>query len=96
MTIPKETVEHVAKLARLELSETDLERYSVELSRILELVESLNQLDLTQVDVDMTLDMQPVLRDDQLEAGIPRETLLKNAPVEEDGFFRVPKILEEA
>ncbi len=96
MTIPQSTVEHVAKLARLELSQADLERYSIELSRILELVETLSQLDLSQVDVDMTVESPPVLREDGVQPGISRETLLKNAPVEEDGFFRVPKILEEA
>jgi aspartyl-tRNA(Asn)/glutamyl-tRNA(Gln) amidotransferase subunit C len=80
MTITKETVEHVAKLARLELTPDEVTRYTEDLGKILSLVEQLNELDLSQVDVALQVD----------------EALLRNAPHEEDGFFRVPKILSDS
>lgn len=102
MSIPKSTVEHVAKLARLELSEEELERYAQDLSKILALVEELNQVeelntpDSLKTEVGMTLENTAVLREDKAHSRYERDTLLKNAPLEEDGFFRVPRILEES
>jgi aspartyl-tRNA(Asn)/glutamyl-tRNA(Gln) amidotransferase subunit C len=95
MTITKETVEHVAKLARLELTADETERYTQDLSNILALVEQLNELNLDQVSVGMTIEHPPVLRKDKGVRTFTRDELLRNAPDEEEGFFRVPRILDD-
>lgn len=102
-TITADTVAHVAKLARLELTQEELAKAQQDLSRILSLVDQLNQLNLTQLNqdnvhgtmADNSNALPPVvLREDAPKPAMGRETLLKNAPHEEDGFFRVPQILE--
>ncbi len=94
MTITQETVQHVAKLARLELTEAEAEKYTRELAGILTWVEQLNELDLSQIDVPMTLEHRVSFREDEAQRRFQRDDLLKNAPEAEDGFFRVPRILE--
>jgi aspartyl-tRNA(Asn)/glutamyl-tRNA(Gln) amidotransferase subunit C len=93
MTITQETVQHVAKLARLELTPEETERYTQDLSNILSLVEQLNTLDLSGISVELQVTEPTVFRADQGVREFTREELLANAPHEEDGFFRVPKIL---
>lgn len=96
MTITPETVEHVAKLARLELTAEETERYTQDLGKILKLVEQLNEVDLSQIEVGMDASTPTVFREDQSEREFSRDELLANAPHEEDGFFRVPKILGDS
>jgi aspartyl-tRNA(Asn)/glutamyl-tRNA(Gln) amidotransferase subunit C len=95
MTITQETVEHVAKLARLELTPDEVERYTQDLGKILSLVQQLNEVDLSQVDMTLQVNESTNFRVDQGLREFEREELLKNAPHEEDGFFRVPKILSD-
>lgn len=95
MTITQETVEHVAKLARLELTPDEVERFTQDLGKILNLVEQLNEVDLSQVDTLLEVTAPTVFRADCAVREFSREELLKNAPHEEDGFFRVPKILSD-
>lgn len=98
MTITKESVQHVAKLARLELTDAELARYTDDLSKILDLVAELNELDLDNVDMTLTAEQlakTPVVyRPNGSELPFDREQVFKNAPHEEDGCFRVPKILD--
>lgn len=94
MTITRDTVEHVAKLARLELSTEEVDRYTEDLSQILTLVEQMGELDLSDVELGMTLDNPTVVREDKGIRTFSREELMENAPNVEDGFFRVPRILE--
>ena len=94
MNITDETVEHVAKLARLELSPEEVTRYSQELSKILDLMDQLNALDLSTVDTSLDTDAPVVLREDDAARTLDREAILQLAPSEEEGFFRVPKILD--
>jgi aspartyl-tRNA(Asn)/glutamyl-tRNA(Gln) amidotransferase subunit C len=96
MTITQETVQHVAKLARLELTPEETERYTQDLGKILSLVEELNEVDLSQVELDMDTSTETVFRADKSVREFTREELIKNAPSEEDGFFRVPKILGDS
>jgi aspartyl-tRNA(Asn)/glutamyl-tRNA(Gln) amidotransferase subunit C len=93
MTISQETVQHVAKLARLELTPEESERYTQDLGKILTLVEELNQVDLSQIELGMDSSTPTVFREDKAMREFSREELMANAPHEEDGFFRVPKIL---
>ncbi|MGE0199620.1 MAG: Asp-tRNA(Asn)/Glu-tRNA(Gln) amidotransferase subunit GatC [Candidatus Melainabacteria bacterium] len=94
MTITRETVEHVAKLARLELTDDEATRFAGELSKIVGFVDKISSLDLSAVDVDLDTSVPTILREDVGRRDFPREALLKNAPQEEDGFFRVPRILD--
>ncbi len=93
MTISQETVQHVAKLARLELTPEESERYTQDLGKILTLVEELNQVDLSGIELGMDASTPTVFREDKALREFSREELMANAPHEEDGFFRVPKIL---
>ncbi len=92
--ITDETVKHVAKMARLELNEADSAQYTADLSKIMTLVDELSSLPME--DVDAMADALPtVFRDDVVLKPLTRDALMANAPHEEDGFFRVPKILDE-
>ncbi len=93
MTITQETVAHVAKLARLELTPEETTRYTQDLGNILKLVEQLDGLDLSSISVELQVTEPTVFRADKGLREFERKDLLANAPHEEDGFFRVPKIL---
>lgn len=96
MKITKADVEHVAKLARLEITETEQEAFSRQLSAILTHVEKLKTLDTSGVEPTATvLDQTNVLREDKARAGLSVEKALANAPEAEDGYFVVPKIIDE-
>jgi aspartyl-tRNA(Asn)/glutamyl-tRNA(Gln) amidotransferase subunit C len=93
--ITEETVSHVARLARLELSSEEISRYTQELGKILHLVDELSELDLSGSELETTAEQPTLFRADEAQKLFSREELLANAPQEEDGFFRVPKILDE-
>jgi aspartyl-tRNA(Asn)/glutamyl-tRNA(Gln) amidotransferase subunit C len=89
--IDREQVLHVARLARLELSEEEIEQMAGELSGILEHVDRISELDLDHVQpTTHVVELANVLRDDEPEASLPREVALEPAPDPADGFFRVP------
>jgi aspartyl-tRNA(Asn)/glutamyl-tRNA(Gln) amidotransferase subunit C len=89
--IDREQVLHVARLARLELSEDEVERMSSELSTILEHVERISELDLDGVEpTSHVVELENVLRPDEPRPSWPRDTVLEQAPDPADGAFRVP------
>jgi aspartyl-tRNA(Asn)/glutamyl-tRNA(Gln) amidotransferase subunit C len=89
--IEREQVLHVARLARLALSDDELERMAGELSGILEHVDRISALDLDDVEpTSHVVALENVLRPDEPEASLPRERALENAPDVADGAFRVP------
>jgi len=89
--IDREQVLHVAKLARLRLSEGEVERMAGELSGILEHVDRIGKLDLDGVEpTSHVVDLENVLRPDRPRPSWPRETVLEPAPDPADGAFRVP------
>ena len=91
MAITREQVEHVAKLARLALTEEELERLEGQLSAILDAVSKGSELDLTDVPPTAhPLDLVNVLADDEPRPSWPRDAVLSNAPLPEGGAFRVP------
>ena len=91
MEISREEVLHVAKLARLALSEDEIERFRGQLSAILEAVGKVSELDLAGVPpTSHPLDLVNVLADDEPRPSLPRDVALMNAPSAEDGAFRVP------
>ena len=89
--IDREQVLHVAKLARLELTDEEVERMASELSGILEHVERINQLDLESVEpTSHVVAIENVLRPDEPRPSWPREDILEPAPDPAGGAFRVP------
>ena len=96
MEITQKEVEQVAKLARLELSEDEKGTFARQLSAILSYMDQLKTLDTGGVEPTVTvLPTDNVFRDDQVRPSLPQETALANAPDQADGFFRVPRILED-
>lgn len=86
-------VEHVAKLARLELTEEEKERFTGQLGDVLKYVEQMNEVDTSNVTpMAHAIDFVNVVREDVPHYEQTKEELLKNAPDEENGFFKVPKI----
>ncbi len=91
--ISKDDVKHVAKLARLELTEEETEKYSKQLGEILKYVEQMNEVDTTGIEpMPHAIPVYNVMRDDIVKYEQTKEEMMANAPFEEDGFFRVPKI----
>ena len=95
MKITKQEVEHVARLARLELTEQEKENLIDQLSNILTYVEQLNTLDTKGVEpTSHVLNINNVMRDDIPDESLPQERALSNAPDKAAGHYRVPKIIE--
>lgn len=95
MTLTIEEVEHIAELARLDLTDVEKARYREQLSAILEYAARLQTLDTTGIPpTSSILPDRSVLRPDQSRPGMGLETLLSNAPDVEANQFRVPPILE--
>jgi len=93
MAITREDVVHVARLARLELSDDELERMREQLSAILDAVGKVAELDLEGIQPTAhPLDLVNVLADDEPRPCLTREEALANAPDPEDGFFGVPAV----
>ena len=89
-------VEHVARLARLELSEAEKERLRSQLDAILTYIDKLRQLDTDNVEpTSQAIPMVNVMREDEVRPCLPREAMLANAPEREGDFVRVPRIIEE-
>jgi aspartyl-tRNA(Asn)/glutamyl-tRNA(Gln) amidotransferase subunit C len=89
--IDREQVLHVAKLARLRLSDEEVERMTGELSGILEHVDRIGNLDLDGVEpTSHVVALENVLRPDEPRPSWPREQILAPAPEPQDGAFRVP------
>jgi aspartyl-tRNA(Asn)/glutamyl-tRNA(Gln) amidotransferase subunit C len=89
--IDREQVLHVARLARLRLDETEVERMTGELSGILEHVDRIATLDLNDVPpTSHVVELENVLRADEPRPSWPREQILEQAPDPVDGAFRVP------
>jgi aspartyl-tRNA(Asn)/glutamyl-tRNA(Gln) amidotransferase subunit C len=91
MAITRDEVLHVARLARLELAEEEVARFTEQLSAILEAVDKVSELDLSDVEPTAhPLDVVNVWADDEPRPSIPVEDALANAPDREAGFFKVP------
>jgi aspartyl-tRNA(Asn)/glutamyl-tRNA(Gln) amidotransferase subunit C len=94
MSISKKDVEHVAKLARLELTEEEKALYTEELNAVLGFMDTLNQLDTSDVlPTSHVLDIKNVFREDVIEPSMEPEEVVANAPAAKDNQFRVPKIM---
>jgi aspartyl-tRNA(Asn)/glutamyl-tRNA(Gln) amidotransferase subunit C len=95
MSITPKDVEHVARLARLELSNAEKDQFTEQLNAILKYAEKLNGLDTDNVEpTSHVLPIKNVMRADEKRPSLPIEKVLLNAPDEEDGQFKVPAVLE--
>jgi aspartyl-tRNA(Asn)/glutamyl-tRNA(Gln) amidotransferase subunit C len=95
MSITVKDVEHVANLARLELSEQEKEQFTGQLNAILKYAEKLNELATDDVEpTSHVLPVHNVMREDVIRESVSNETALRNAPDDENGQFKVPAVLE--
>lgn len=95
MGITLRDVEHVAKLARLDLDEAEKRQFTEQLNAILKYAEKLNELDTENVEpTSHAMLLANVMREDEARPSWPLEQVLRNAPDEEDGQFKVPAVLE--
>ena len=95
MSITKKEVEHVARLARLGVSEEEKELFTQQLSAILEFANRLKELDTKNIPpTSHAVPMRNVLREDRVIPFANVEDILANAPEKEDHMFKVPRIIE--
>ena len=95
--ITRADVAHVARLARLDVTEDELDRFTQQLGAVLEHAADVEALDTAGVEPTAhPLPLQNVLRDDVVTPSVDRDEVLSQAPAAEDGRFRVPRILGEA
>jgi aspartyl-tRNA(Asn)/glutamyl-tRNA(Gln) amidotransferase subunit C len=94
--ISREDVEHVAALARLGLTDDEIDLMQGQLNRILEAVNQLQSVDTSSVGPTATvIQLENVMRDDVARPSMDREAALANAPLREGSLLRVPVVLEE-
>jgi len=95
MKLSREEVLHIALLARLGLTEAEVDRLSEQLSNILENFEVLQQVDTTDIPpTSQSIALQNVFKEDEIAASLPQSEILANAPRKEGEFFRVRPVLE--
>ncbi|MCL0079658.1 Asp-tRNA(Asn)/Glu-tRNA(Gln) amidotransferase subunit GatC [Dehalococcoidia bacterium] len=95
MKLDREEVEHIARLARLGLSEAETEIFQSQLSDILENFDILQELDTGDIPPTAhVIEMKNVIRDDEVAPSLAQDDVLANAPRQENGFFRVRAVLE--
>ena len=95
MSIDKDTVKHISKLARISLNEKKIDNLSKDLSSIMKFIEKLNELN-----TDKTIPLTSIInaslksRKDEVKDGKIRDQILKNSPESNEEFFVVPKVIE--
>ena len=95
MSVTNEQVRHIAKLARIAMSDEELDRLLPELNNILGWVEQLGEVDTDGVEpLTAVIDQKLRLREDAVTDGDIRDDVLANAPDAQHGFFAVPKVIE--
>jgi aspartyl-tRNA(Asn)/glutamyl-tRNA(Gln) amidotransferase subunit C len=95
MAISREEVKYIAGLARLTLTEEEIELYAKQLNDILGYIDQLKELDIDQVEVmSHVLDIVNVMREDKHLPSLSREEVMKNAPDHDGEHFRVPRVIK--
>jgi aspartyl-tRNA(Asn)/glutamyl-tRNA(Gln) amidotransferase subunit C len=95
MPVSTEQVRHIAKLARIAMSDEEIERLAPELNNILGWIEQLAEVNTDGVEpLTAVIDQKLRLRDDAVTEGNIRDEILANAPEAQHGFFAVPKVIE--
>jgi aspartyl-tRNA(Asn)/glutamyl-tRNA(Gln) amidotransferase subunit C len=95
MSVSNEQVRHIARLARLAMTDEEIERLVPEINNILGWIEQLGEVDTDGVEpLTAVIDQKLRLRDDIVDDGDCRDAVLANAPEPQHGFFGVPKVIE--
>lgn len=93
--ISDETIDYVGILAKLELSPEEREQAKLDMGRMLDYIDKLNELDTSAVEpMSHVFPVHNVFREDVVENGDDRENMLKNAPAKKEGSYQVPKTVE--
>ena len=96
MAITIQDVEHIAKLAKLEFTDAEKEKFTHQMNQILEYMEQLNRLDTGSVEpLSHVIELHNVFRADEVKPGVSTEDALRNAPAKNEQFFKVPKVIGE-
>ena len=96
MKLSMDEVRHVAELAKLELSDEEINQYAMQLSAILDYAEQIQGVDTSSVPpTPYVLPLHNVMRDDNLSICLPNEAAVANAADAKDGYFRVRAVFEE-
>jgi len=94
MSVTIKEVEHIAKLAKLEFSDTEKEKFTHQFNDILGYMEQLNSVDTTNVEpLAQVIELRNVFREDVVTPSTPTEEALKNAPAATEEHFKVPKVI---
>jgi len=95
MSIDKDTVKHISKLARISLDENKVESLSKDLTSIMKFIENLNNLNTDKIPpLTSIINASLKSRKDEVKDGKIRDQILKNSPEKNDEFFVVPKVIE--
>lgn len=95
MSLTVDQVKHIAKLSRIQLTESEVEKYRTQLSAVLGYIEQLNELDTSSVEPTVnTTGMVDRLREDQVKESLPVADATKNSKQTDKGFFVVPNVFE--
>ena len=97
MKVTKKDIETVASLSRLKIRDDEVADVTEQLDKFLTYVENLKAIDTDNIEpTTYALPMQNVFRDDVVKKSLPRDLALSNAPLQEDGYFKLPPVLEES
>lgn len=95
MEVNDEMIDKLAHLARLKFNDDEKQEIKNDLQRMIAFVEKMNELDLEKVEPLLHMsDEINVLREDKIEGSVSREDALKNAPLHDEQFFKVPKVIK--
>ena len=95
--LTREDVAKVAHLARLKLTDKELDVFTSQLGQVLEYVDVLNEVDTENIEpMAHAIEVHNVFRDDKIRESLPREAALQNAPLTDGKYYLVPQILENA
>ena len=96
MKVTENDVKIVASLSRLKISDEESVEVIAQLDKFLTYVENLQAVDTSKIEpTTYALPMQNIFRADEVKPSLNRELALSNAPVQDDGYFKVPRVLEE-
>lgn len=93
MKISREEIIHIAKLANLNLTDAEIDKYTNDMEDILNFANTVNNVNTEGVDETIGTDSYNVFRKDEIEEPMDREVLLQNAPSQDEGMFRIPKVI---
>ena len=95
MSIDKDTVKHISKLARISLDEKKIDTLSKDLTSIMKFIEKLNEINTSKTDpLTSIINASLKSRKDEVKDGMIRDQILKNSPDKNEEFFVVPKVIE--